>query len=256
MFENSLIAIVQGITEFLPVSSSGHVAIAERLLGLEYSLFLVIWLHASSLLAVIIYYWKDIFALIADFFALVQKKENKDGLLAIQLLVATVITAVLGLGAGMFLADSISFTLVGVMLVITALMIFLAEYFRKGSVETPFGWRETFLVAIAQGCAVIPGLSRSGTTIAYLISAGIERVEAVRISFLLSIPAIAGSLVFGLSDIDNVQKALTLEYVVIFIVGFITSFVSIRLMNAWIHRYWKLFIPYCLVVGLLVIVFL
>ena len=89
MLEQSLIAVVQGITEFLPISSSGHIAIFNELLDLEYSLFLIIWLHASSLLAVLIYYRKDIFSLCRDFLLLLQKKENQDGPLAIKLLVAT-----------------------------------------------------------------------------------------------------------------------------------------------------------------------
>lgn len=256
MLEQSLVALIQGITEFLPISSSGHVAIFERILGLEYSLFLVIWLHASSLLAVVIYYWKDIISLIRDAVFFILKKENDEGLFAVQLLVATFVTALIGITFGQLINESISFSLIGSMLLVTAGMIYVAEYFRGTSHKKTFGWREAWLVGAAQGLAVIPGLSRSGTTIAYLISTGIKRTDAVRISFLLSIPTILGSLVFGLSDGENINQALSLEYLVIFIVGFVTSLVSIKLMNTWIEKYWKLFIPYCIVVGLLVLVFL
>jgi len=255
MLEHSIIAIIQGITEFLPISSSGHILIGQELFDLEINIFLAIWLHASSLLAVVLYYHKDIFTLVKDFFLLLANKKQQRGVFALQLGVATIITAGSGLLIARFLQENLSLNLVGVMLIITALMIFLAEYVRKTSVQN-FGWKQTVLVALAQGLAVIPGLSRSGTTIAYLIAAGIKRHEAVRISFLLAIPTIFGSLLFGLSESENVSRALSLEYGVLFIIGFVTSLISIKLMNSWVHKYWRLFIPYCITLGLGVLIFL
>ena len=256
MFEQIIVAIIQGITEFLPISSSGHVAISERLFGIEYSLFMLIWLHASSLLAVVVYYFKDLLSIARDVLLLLFKQENKQGQLGIQLLGATIITGVLGLLLKPVVEDALSFKIIGVMLVATAGLIYLAESFRAYTRGSHFNWTHTAGVGIAQGLAVFPGLSRSGTTITYLIGAGIERTEAVRLSFLLSIPTIGGVFVLGLLDTENIKLATTVPYIIIFVVGFITSLISIKLMNIWVEKYWKLFIPYCLIVGLSVIMFL
>ena len=256
MFEQLLIAIIQGITEFLPISSSGHVTIASELFGIEYSLFMLIWLHASSLLAVVVYYRKDILILLPDFLLLMFNEENKQRPLAVKLAGATVITGVIGLLLKPLLEDAVSFKIIGVMLIVTAGLIYLAEKFRTHTKGSVFGWGHTALVGIAQGLAVFPGLSRSGTTITYLVGAGIDRIDAVRISFLLSIPTIGGTLALGLLDTENVALITTLPYILIFIVGFFTSLLSIKLMNLWVEKYWRLFIPYCVIVGTLVIIFL
>jgi len=256
MLEQVIIAIIQGITEFLPISSSGHIAIAGKLFGLEYSLFMIIWLHASSLAAVIVYYFKDLLVIARDFLLMIFRQENEQGPLGIQLIGATAITGVIGLFLKKFIEDDLSFTLVGLMLIATALLIYLAESLRTYTKGSSFSWIHTAFVGIAQGLAVFPGLSRSGTTITYLIGAGIQREEAVRISFLLSIPTIGATLALGLLDTENLALVITPVYIAIFIVGFITSLISIKLMNIWVEKYWKLFIPYCLIVGLSVILFL
>ena len=253
MFELLFIAVIQGITEFLPISSSGHITVAGALFDIEYSLFMIIWLHASSLAAVITYYFKDLLLIARDFILLLLKQENREGPLAIQLVGATAVTGVIGLFLKDFLENEISFTIVGLMLIATAGLIYLAESLRRYTRGGSFNWVHTGLVGIAQGLAVFPGLSRSGTTITYLIGAGLERKEAVRISFLLSIPTIGGTLALGLLDSENLALAITPTYILIFIVGFITSLVSIKLMNMWVEKYWKLFIPYCLILGVLVL---
>ncbi len=256
MFEQIIVAMIQGITEFLPISSSGHIAISERLFGIEYSLFMLIWLHASSLLAVVVYYFKDLIVIARDLLLLLLKQENEQGTLGIKLLGATVVTGVLGLLLKPFVEDALSFKVIGFMLVITGLLIYLAEYLRQHTRGSSFSWLHAAGVGIAQGLAVIPGLSRSGTTITYLVGAGIDRTEAVRLSFLLSIPTIGGVFVLGLLDAENLKLITTIPYLIIFAVGFFTSLISIKLMNIWVERYWKLFIPYCIVAGLLVIMFL
>ncbi len=256
MFEQLLVAMVQGLTEFLPISSSGHIAITERIFGIEYSLFMLIWLHASSLLAVIVYYVKDLLIIARDVLLLLLKQENEQGALGVQLIGATVITGVLGLLLKPVVEDTLSFTIIGIMLIVTAALIYLAESLRTHTKGGSFTWLHTAGVGIAQGLAVFPGLSRSGTTITYLIGAGLNRTEAVRISFLLSIPTIGATLALGLLDSENLSLITTPTYILIFIVGFLTSLISIKLMNIWVEKYWKLFIPYCVVIGILVVVFL
>ena len=249
MFESIIVAIVQGITEFLPVSSSGHVTIIASLLDIEFSLFLLVWLHASSLLAVVLYYFKDIVTLITDFFKMTLHLENDQGTIVLKLLGATTVTGVMGLFAAKAFSDFISLNIIALMLFATAGMIYLAETLRRYTKGNSFSWIQAAGVGVAQGLAVLPGLSRSGTTIAYLVGAGIERQEAVRISFLLSIPTIAGALLLGLLDGDNIEKIFTLQYLVLFIAGFISSLVSIKLMSVWVEKHWTLFIPYCLILG-------
>lgn len=256
MFEHILLAIVQGLTEFLPVSSSGHIVLAQELLSLEYDLFIVIWLHVSSLAAVVIYYWKDIVALVRDFFAMLTGREHAEGMLALKLGMATIITAFVGLLFAKHITNKVSLILVGSMLIITALMIFIAERIRTRSENQHFDALHVLGVGLAQGFAVIPGLSRSGTTIAYLIASGIDRTESVRISFLLSIPAITGSLVFALADPKNLERSFEPTYIIIFLIGFASSLASIKLMNTWIHKFWVWFIPYCLILGTSILLFL
>lgn len=253
MFEQFIVATVQGITEFLPISSSGHVTIVGELFNLEYSLFILIWLHASSLLAVLVYYRKDILLIVRDVLRMLLGKENEEGPFALKLLGATVITGIIGLLLKPVLENAISFTVIGFMLLATAGLIYLAEKFRSYTKGSSFTWGRAALVGFAQGLAVFPGLSRSGTTITYLIGAGIDRTDAVRISFLLSIPTIGATLALGLLDAENIDLILTLPYMLMFVVGFITSLISIKLMNIWVEKYWRLFIPYCIVVGILVL---
>ena len=253
MFESIVLALTQGITEFLPISSSGHVTILSGFIDFEFSVFLAIWLHASSLLAVIVYYWKDIWTLIKDFFLMLFRLENEHGPLVLKLLGASAITGVIGLFIAQTFIEDITVTGIGLMLVATAGMIYLAERVRPITKGADFSWLHAAGVGLSQGIAVLPGLSRSGTTIAYLVGAGIERTHAVTLSMLLSIPAILGALALGLWDSENAKLIFTTEFIVLFVVGFISSLLSIKLMNVWVNKHWKLFIPYCLILGAILI---
>lgn len=253
MFDLIIVSVVQGITEFLPISSSGHVAVIGELIDLEFSVLLLVWLHVSSLLAVVFYYHKDIWELTTDTFKMFALRENEYGPFVLRLLGATTITGIIGYYAVDVFVENVTTTTVGLMLIATAGMIYLAESLRTYTRGTTFSWLHAGGVGIAQGIAVVPGLSRSGTTIAYLVGAGIEREEAVRISFLLSIPTIAGALAISIVGGQDLSLLISPTYIVAFIVGFITSLVSIRLMNAWVFKAWKWFIPYCLVLGVILV---
>jgi len=253
MLDLIIVSIVQGITEFLPISSSGHIAIAGGLLDIEFSVFLLVWLHASSLLAVLVYYYKDIWPLTRDLGLVCIRRQNEQGVFVLKLLGATTITGVIGISAATMFVENVTTTVIGLMLIATAGMIYLAESLRSYNRGNNFTWFHAAGVGLAQGLAVVPGLSRSGTTIAYLVGAGIERERAVKISFLLSIPTIAGALLFGLLGAESVTTLITAPYMFAFVVGFITSLISIKLMNIWVFKIWKWFIPYCLVLGVILI---
>jgi undecaprenyl-diphosphatase len=253
MLDLIIVSIIQGITEFLPISSSGHIAIAGGLLDIEFSIFLLVWLHASSLLAVLVYYYKDIWPLTRDLGLVCIRRENEQGVFVLKLLGATTITGIIGVSVATMFVENVTTTIIGLMLIATAGMIYLAESLRARTCGNNFTWFHAIGVGLAQGLAVVPGLSRSGTTIAYLVGAGIERERAVKISFLLSIPTIAGALLFGLLGAESVTTLITAPYMFAFVVGFITSLVSIKLMNLWVFKIWKWFIPYCLVLGVILI---
>lgn len=181
-----VIGILQGLTEFLPVSSSGHLVLAQRFFGLEPSLFLTVVLHMGSLIAVVAYYFRDIVAL-------ARRPFSKPVLLLVLATVPAVIAA-------LFLDDVIEALFGGGMLwlgfLLTSGVLCAGEVFRARCAARPdVTARDAGIMGVAQALAIFPGLSRSGTTLMAGQFAGLSREAAARFSFLMSIPVILGSFV-------------------------------------------------------------
>jgi len=237
-----IIGLVQGITEFIPVSSTAHIVIVAYLLDIETpGLSFEIFLHVASLLAIVLYFRKDLIELLKGTVRSLSPQRTSEDVAALRFVIylgiATVITGVLGLLLIKSLGDEIKSPLVvGSALLLTAIFLFLVEWVQNvGSRnEASLGVLDAILVGLAQTIAVVPGLSRSGTTLIASLALRMNRPTAVRFAFLLAIPVLAGTSLLALKDMTTGELA-SLGYPALafsFIVAFFGSWISI----AWLIR--------------------
>jgi len=257
IWQSLLLGIVQGATEFLPVSSSGHLFITELWLGLKPDINFSILLHVASLLAVIVVYRTDIGRLLIKAFNIKRLSRNNlepEGVLAWQLVLATICTVGVALLIEPYFENLLVLPWVASTLIITGLLIVAAERLRPKT-EKPFNWRLALILGLVQGLAVIPGISRSGLTIALLVMLGLNRQESLRLSFLLSIPTILGALVFMLKD-EWGSLNFDLATLIGFVASFVTALLAIAGMKSLVERRWIWFAPYCVLLGAGILVWL
>ncbi|ADU30040.1 undecaprenyl-diphosphatase UppP [Evansella cellulosilytica] len=266
LLEAIIFGIVQGITEFLPISSTAHIVITGMIFGYTFpGLSFEIYLHLASVLAVMIYFWRDLFQVISGFFRFIAKRQREDRaqfFFGVYILIATAITGVLGKLLSDVAADSIKTPpFIAGALVITGLsLIFIERFHRIGNKteETMTFW-DSILVGLGQTLAVIPGISRSGATLVVALLAGLDRETAVRYSFLLSIPVILGSTVLAIGDFSStmIEYVGTINLIVSFVVTFVFSLLGIIWLISFLKKS-KLtyFAVYCFVVAVLIVLFL
>jgi undecaprenyl-diphosphatase len=243
----ALLGLVQGLTEFLPVSSSGHLVLAGALIGVpEGSLSFDIILHLGSLAAVLAVYFKDITALITGVFA----RRREDLTLAGLLILGSIPAGI----AGFLLADRIeslfsSPAIVSGMLLFTGCVLFATRFAGTGQRPdpTPGG---SLVIGLFQAIALVPGISRSGMTISAGLFVGVRRERAARFSFLLSIPAILGAALLDLTGSGGIGS-LDLSVVAVgFIVAAITGYLALRLLIRFLAAgRFHFFAWYCWVLG-------
>ena len=221
ILDSIILGILQGLTEFLPVSSSGHLVFVEKLLGhKEIPLLYDILLHVASLLAVFIFFRKKLFCLTKECLTF---KYNTAHKYILMILAATLVTtAMLAVTKPMLESIKRQPVYLTVAFAFTAVLLLLAQsFFKKTIPEKEISWKDAVFIGFFQGIAVLPGVSRSGSTITGALFRKIPAAEAVEFSFMLAIPAILGALLIelvkgGFSFIDPVSSA----------VGFVFSFVS------------------------------
>lgn len=260
ILEALLLGLIQGLTEFIPVSSSGHLVLADKLLGLgSGSLSFDIALHGGTLLALVVFFRRDLARLAQGLFV----KTDQTGQ-AYAVIVATIPAAVFGwLLAGYIESDLRSSVVVAVNLIIVAILMLLAERrFHKASNDKVVkssglvGRSQVLTVGLSQALAIVPGVSRSGITITAGLFAGLDRAAAARFSFLLGVPIISGALLEtiitgGLQEVRQEPVA--------FMVGAVAAFTSgmlaIRFLLGYLNSHsLKAFAYYRLGLGLLVLV--
>ncbi len=242
ILDGVILGFVQGVTEFLPVSSSGHLFLLQTWQGTEPSIALEILLHVGTLLAVVGFFWKEIIRVTKEMF-----RKGGDSL-GWKLIVATFLTAPLGIAFQTYFSPEMTFPLVGGTLILTALLIVASEWFRP-KIERNFSWKITIFLGLVQGMAVLPGISRSGLTIAFLILLGIERRKAAEISFLLAIPTILGALVFSAGEADFSELIGDPALWIGFAISAIAAVGAIAWMLKLIEGKWIWFAPYCALLG-------
>jgi len=268
LFQAIILGIIQGLTEFLPVSSSGHLVIFQNLFGLkEPELFFDISVHVGTLAAIVIFFWKEIWAIIislAHFSAMALKKrisfhsvyEDADAKLAILIVVGSIPTAIIGI---LFhkIADTLfsSVVLVGFMLIITGSLVWGTRWIKKDRKNiNDFSVRDALIIGLVQGIAIIPGISRSGSTIAVGLFLGLNRETAARYSFLLSIPAILGAAALSLNHLSAhllPLKVTIFGAVTSCIVGYWALKLLIKIVK---HGRMQIFAPYCWAIGILALI--
>ncbi|MBU9714750.1 undecaprenyl-diphosphatase UppP [Evansella tamaricis] len=266
LFEAIVFGIVQGITEFLPISSTAHIVITQMVFGYTFpGLAFEIFLHLASVLAVIIYFWKDLWRVIQGFFRFITKRQKEDKTefyFGVYILVATCITGVLGKILSDVTADVMKTPpfIAGALLFTGFALIFIERYHKTGNKteETMTFW-DSVLIGLGQTLAVFPGISRSGATLVVSLLAGLNRDTAVRYSFLLAIPVILGSTVLAIDDLSESMIAYIgpLNLIVSFVVTFIFSLLGIIWLISFLKQSKLIyFAVYCFVVAILVYVFL
>lgn len=213
--------LVQGLTEFLPVSSSGHLVLLSNIFNVEESLFISILLHVATLLSICVVFYKDIYALLRHPF-------SKNTLM---LVVATIPTCLIALVLMPFIKSSFGGSFLPISFLITATILVITELFAKNTKE--FSYKTAIIMGIAQGFAVFPGISRSGATIsAGLFSKG-DKKECAKFSFLMSIPIILLSLIMeiyeGISGGINISYPIS-AIIISFIVAFLSGIFAIKFM--------------------------
>ncbi|EAT17025.1 undecaprenyl-diphosphate phosphatase [Desulfuromonas acetoxidans] len=234
-----LLGLLQGATEFLPVSSSGHLAIAQYFIkGFEQPgvLFDVV-LHCGTLCAVLIYFWKDVCSLLTAPWA-----SGNDGVVRRRLLwliiAGSVPTAIIGLTFKDALTSVFhNIPLVCAMLLVTGTILFAAERWRRGArSQEQLTLADALITGLVQGFAILPGISRSGSTIAALLFRGVDGAVAARFSFLLSMPAVAGATLISLKDLDGLAAGQLPLYLAGGGMAFVSGLLSIHLLMAVVRK--------------------
>jgi undecaprenyl-diphosphatase len=253
-----LLGIVQGLTEFLPVSSSGHLALAEAFLGVEGGgVAFAVLLHAGTLLAIVLVFPGGVRSLVVGGLSWLRlpRRPSGDALFAAKIALATVPGAVVGLLLESRIEDAFSNPrAVGLLLFVTAGLLLTTR--RAPGGEGEVGWRDALVIGCAQALAILPGISRSGATISTALLLGIARPRAAEFSFLASLPLILGSVVLELPDLRESSAAgggaaLVIGFAVSFGVGWTALRWLLRLVRTG-RLHW--FAPYCLAVGLAAVV--
>ncbi len=282
-----LMGIIQGLTEFLPVSSSGHLAIISNLFGMETDggILFEVLLHVATLVAVFAVYYKDVIRILIDlggvcadtcvnigrFFknmSAINRKEyrpilsNPHRKLVVMLIISTIPTGILGILLD-DVVDSVSGNLlvVGLCLLGTGGILFISDLIENGTKkQKDANLGDAMLVGISQGFAVLPGLSRSGTTITACLLCGFDRRFAVKYSFIMSMPAILGALILELFKLPGSEGAGVSAgaCIVAMILAAVIGYFALKIVNALaINRRFKPFWIYCLIMGAVsIIVFL
>ena len=252
LIEALILAVVQGLTEWLPVSSSGHLVITQKLLELNPPLIFDVMLHLGTLIVVLIVFRNDII----DIIKAVAKRDFKteEGKLAFFIVVGSIPIAAIGFVFHDIIESLFSNLLaVGVALIITGSVLFFSEK-RIGKRKMTF--LDSLLVGLAQGATIIPGISRSGMTVATGLLRKINQATAFRYSFLLAVPAVLGATVMESRDIvmGNIDLApLCLGVIISMIVGY----GSLKLLHRIVmNEKFHLFAYYCWALGIVIILFM
>jgi undecaprenyl-diphosphatase len=260
-----ILGIIQGITEFLPISSSGHLIVFRNILNFQIadSLTFDIALHFGTLLAVIVFFWHDVVRLIKSWFLSFKnlEKMNADQKVAWLIILGSIPAAIVGILFNEFIDTHIRKTItVIIALIVGGILFLIVEKIYKAKLEMKDLNRKSALtIGIAQALALIPGVSRSGITIITGMAFKLQRIEAARFSFLLGVPAIFGAAIWGSFKLD--YQGLTNGDLINFIIGIMSSaivgFLAIKFLLAILKKHgMKPFAYYRFLLAIVLIIYL
>ncbi len=272
--------IVQGLTEFLPVSSSGHLAIFKNILGIDTDAGILfdVLLHTATLIAICLVYHKDVIKLIVEFFRIAADSFANTGTFfsnmiskeapapykrlatssyrkfVILIIISTIPTGILGI----ILKSTVeglsgNLLVTGICLVGTGGILILSDYLAEGHKkpkEATYG--DAALIGTVQGLATLPGLSRSGTTIVCGLLCGFDRKFALKYSFLMSMPAVLGALILELKDVETsgLEGSEIAAYILGMVFALVVGYIALKLMMKLVmSKYFKYFAYYCFLIG-------
>jgi len=256
--EAIILGLIQGLTEFLPVSSSGHLELAKVIFGdeslPEESLTLTVVLHFATALSTIVVFRKEVLEIVKG---LLQLKLNDEFIFSVKIVLSMIPATVIGL----LFEDEIEaffggrILLVGFMLLITAILLILAD--KAKNTDHNVSYSNAFVIGISQAIAMLPGISRSGATISTSVLLGIDRTKAARFSFLMVVPLILGKVA---KDIMDGKISFENSQIGIMSVGFIAAFISGLFACSWMITLVKksklsYFAIYCFIIGIIAIAF-
>lgn len=264
IYQAIILGVLQGLTEFLPVSSSGHLVLGQLYFGItESALAFDISVHMGTLAAVLVVYFSDIRAMLAAVFACIGRvfsgkpadiRGDKHLVFILMILVGSVPTALIGLFLKQFehvlFASSL---LVGCMLITTGFILWTSRrFFQTDTAASPLDVKRAVLIGVGQGLAVMPGISRSGTTIAFGMFAGLDRTTAAKFSFLMSVPAIVGAELLSLRESFAMGQHIDSAMIWGTLAAFITGLAALKLLLKLVHTgKFHIFAPYCWLAGIL-----
>ena len=247
-----VLGLIQGLTEFLPVSSSGHVEIAKSLCGVDpdASFYFTVAVHGATVLSTIVVFRKEILSLVKGS---LKFKMNEETSYTIKIIISMIPVMI----AGLLLKDPIeslfngNLVFIGLMLLVTSILLAAAHFMKRR--ERSIGYKDAFIIGIAQAIAVIPGISRSGATISTGLMIGNKKDEIARFSFLMVLVPVIGA---NLLEIISGDVNMSSTGVGIIMIGFITAFISGYFACRWMITLVKRskliwFSVYCAIVGLL-----
>lgn len=261
-WEAIILGIVQGLTEFLPVSSSGHLEIGQALLGTsgEENLTFAIVVHTATVLSTLVILWHEVAVLFKGTFTTTAWNEEK------QYVAKILVSMVPVFVVGMFFKDQVEaffgngLLLVGICLIITATLLYLSEWLqkRRQTEGHEVGYKDAIIIGLAQAVAVLPGLSRSGTTIATGLLCGVKKDAVAQFSFLMVLIPIIGEAFLDLMDILKGEASSSLELLPMitgFIAAFVTGCFACRFMISIVRKQRLIYFAiYCLIVGIVAII--
>ncbi len=258
-FEALILGIIQGLTEFLPVSSSAHLEIGKELFGIEgkENLYFSILVHGATVLSTIIVFYKEILLLIKNTFKFKYNEETK-------YVIKIIVSMLPVMFVGLFFKDEIktlfsggNLYLIGIMLIVTAILLSFTYFFKKSNYKS-ISYFDAFIIGISQAFAVFPGISRSGATIATGIMLGNNKYEVAKFSFLMVLIPILGENFLDLVSGEFVSSGIPVSSMIIgFLSAFVSGLLACKLMLRIVKKgklIW--FALYCVIVGLISIFFL
>ncbi|MSQ46713.1 MAG: undecaprenyl-diphosphatase UppP [Ignavibacteria bacterium] len=268
--EALILGIIQGLTEFIPISSTAHLTFAGEYLNLiknnkpEEWTALIAVIQLGTLIAVLIYFWKELFEIVKSFFKegfFFLKKSStgsQNAKLGWYIIIGTIPVVIIGLAFKKFIEGGFTkdLTVIGISLVVLAIILFFGEKFGKKnkSIEN-VTWKDALIIGTAQTIALIPGSSRSGTTITAALFCGLKREDAAKFSFLLSIPAIAASGLLELIELQQFISTLGITSILVAVISSaIVGYLSIEFLLKYLRNHTTyIFIIYRIIAGLLIL---